>query len=32
VRVEVLDGAGHLLNIERADEFNKLATEFLAGP
>jgi 2-hydroxymuconate-semialdehyde hydrolase len=29
-RVEVLAGAGHLLNIERADEFNRLVDNFLA--
>jgi 2-hydroxymuconate-semialdehyde hydrolase len=32
VRVEVLDRAGHLLNIERAEQFNKLAAGFLAEP
>jgi pimeloyl-ACP methyl ester carboxylesterase len=29
-RVVVLDGAGHLLNIERSSEFNALVREFLA--
>ncbi len=29
-RVEVLDDAGHLLNIERAEQFNGRATRFLA--
>ncbi|MGC0366559.1 2-hydroxymuconate-semialdehyde hydrolase [Rhodococcus sp. 27YEA15] len=29
-KVVVLDGAGHLLNIERAEEFNTLTVEFLA--
>ena len=29
-RVVVLEGAGHLLNIERADEFNALVRDFLA--
>jgi 2-hydroxymuconate-semialdehyde hydrolase len=28
-KVVVLEGAGHLLNIERADEFNSLVTEFV---
>lgn len=30
-RVEVLDDAGHLLNIEAAERFNRLAVEFLSG-
>lgn len=30
-RVEVFDEAGHLLNIERAERFNRLAVDFLLG-
>lgn len=30
-RLEVLDGAGHVPNYERADEFNRLAVDFLRG-
>jgi pimeloyl-ACP methyl ester carboxylesterase len=30
-RLEVLEGAGHLPNLDRAEEFNNLAMEFLKG-
>jgi 2-hydroxymuconate-semialdehyde hydrolase len=30
-RVEVFDDAGHLLNIEQPDRFNRMAVEFLCG-
>jgi pimeloyl-ACP methyl ester carboxylesterase len=30
-RLEILDNAGHVPNFERAEEFNRLAMEFLGG-
>jgi len=30
-RAVVLENAGHLLNIEKAEEFNRVTIEFLSG-
>jgi 4,5:9,10-diseco-3-hydroxy-5,9,17-trioxoandrosta-1(10),2-diene-4-oate hydrolase len=30
-RLQVFDGCGHMLNIERAEEFNQLVTAFTSG-